>query len=436
MINLQLKSLIIPIDSVKPDPKNARKHPERNIASVEASLKEFGQQKPIVICDGIVIAGNATLTAATRLGWKEIAAVRFDKKDKKQAIAFAIADNRTAELADWDMAVLKDALLELDNGDLNLLITGFNQYDLKKMIDWEGEGGNTDPDDIPSPMDKAIVKRGEVWALGNHRLMCGDSSNAADVDKLVGGATMQMVNTDPPYNVKVEPRSNNAIAAGLSSFKGTTHHQQLDVKRHPSKSKGTTKQMRAKDRPLANDFMTDEAFDKILKLWFGNMARVLDPGRSFYIWGGYANVANYPAPLKEVGFYFSQAIIWVKQHPVMTRKDFMGNHEWCFYGWKEGKAHFFTPEIKNATDVWQVKKVSPQKMVHLTEKPVELAELAMMYSSRPKENVLDLFGGSGSTLMAAEKTKRKAFLMEMDPPYCDVIIKRWEDYTKKKAKRA
>jgi DNA modification methylase len=269
---------------------------------------------------------------------------------------------------------------------------------------------------------------------------------------LLDGAQIHLCNTDPPYNVKVEPRSNNAIAAGLSSFpeehKKTrstprsvnawsgrtkrTHHQSFDVARQGEK-KPTSKKMRAKDRPLANDFVSDQAFDELLRAWFGNITRVLLPGRAFYIWGGYANCGNYPPVLKATGLYFSQAVIWVKEHPVLPRKDFMGNHEWCFYGWREGAAHqFYGPN--NATDVWSVKKVNPQSMVHLTEKPVELASRAIQYSSKPGENVLDLFGGSGSTLIAAEQSGRKAFLMELDPLYCDVIVTRWEQFTGKKAK--
>ncbi len=240
------------------------------------------------------------------------------------------------------------------------------------------------------------------------------------------------MNTDPPYNVKVEPRSNNAIAAGLSSFQGTQHHQALDLARHPEKAKQTGRKLRAKDRPLANDFVSDEEFDRLLRAWFGNIARVLLPGRALYCWGGYANCANYPPVLKAVGLYFSQAIIWVKEHPVLTRKDFMGNHEWCFYCWREGAAHQFLGP-NNAVDVWSIKKINPQSMIHLTEKPVELATRAMEYSSRPGENVLDLFGGSGSTLIAAEQTGRKAYLMELDALYCDVIVQRWERFTGKKA---
>jgi DNA modification methylase len=296
-----------------------------------------------------------------------------------------------------------------------------------------GTAGLTDPDDVPEPPDEAITQPGDLWILGNHRLLCGDSGSVEDVDRLLAGAPVHLVNTDPPYNVKVEPRSNNAIAAGNSSF-SVTHHQKLDLERHPEKSKPTTRKMRAKDRQLMNDFVSDEEFDRLLRAWFGNIARVLEPGRGFYIWGGYANCANYPPVLKENKLYFSQSIIWVKEHPVLTRKDYMGNHEWCFYGWREGAAHVYIGP-NNATDVWSVKKVNPQSMVHLTEKPVELAVRAMQYSSRPGENVLDLFGGSGSTLIGAEQTGRRSFLMELDPPYCDVIVTRWENFTGMKAER-
>jgi DNA modification methylase len=235
---------------------------------------------------------------------------------------------------------------------------------------------------------------------------------------------------DPPYNVKVEPRSNNAIAAGLSSF-GPTHHQKLDLARHPSKAKPTGK-MRPKDRPLTNDFVSDEAFAAMLRAWFGNASRVLLPGRGFYIWGGYSNFGNYPPALAESGLYFSQAIIWLKEHPVLTRKDYMGNFEVGYYGWKSGAAHeWFGPN--NAVDVWSVKKLNHTAMVHLTEKPVELAARAMRYSSQKGENVLDLFGGSGSTMAAAEQLERRAYLCEIDSLYCDVIVERWEKLTGREA---
>jgi len=237
--------------------------------------------------------------------------------------------------------------------------------------------------------------------------------------------------------VKVEPRSSTAIAAGNSSHPDLSkkmHHQGFDVARGVTDPKKAKRKMRPKDRPLENDFVSAEAFDEMLLAWFGNASRVLKPGGSFYIWGGYANLGNYPTPLKATGLYFSQGVVWDKQHPVLTRKDMMGAFEICFYGWKEGAGHsFYGPN--NATDLWHVKKVNPQAMVHLTEKPVELAVRSIQYSSLPGENVLDLFGGSGSTLIGCQQTGRRAYLMELDTLYCDVIVSRWEQFTGRKAER-
>jgi DNA modification methylase len=309
---------------------------------------------------------------------------------------------------------------------------GYSEGDLDALLAELADAnlGEYEEDQAPAPLDDAVSARGDVWRLGDHRLMCGDSANRADLERLLAGARIQLVNTDPPYNVKVEPRSNNAIAAGLSSFQAT-HHQRFDAARNPAAAKSTGK-MRPKDRPLQNDFLSDEDFERLLLAWFGNLAFAMEPGAAFYIWGGYANVANYPPALKASGLYGSQTIIWNKLHPVLTRKDFMGAHEWCWYGWKEGAGHhFYGPN--NITDLWEVQKVNPQSMVHLTEKPVELAIRAIEYSSKRSENVLDLFGGSGSTLMACEHTGRRGFLMEIDPAYCDVILKRWEKKTGKAA---
>jgi DNA modification methylase len=319
-------------------------------------------------------------------------------------------------------------LLGLREMDFDIGLLGFDADAIAKLISPDGEAGLCDPDDVPEPPDEAVTQPGDLWILGDHRLLCGDSSKPEDLDRLLDGEPIHLVNTDPPYNVRVEPRSNNAIAAGLSSFAGTTHHQKLDVERHPGKSKPTGKKLRAKDRPLANDFVSDEEFDRLLDAWFGNAARVLEPGRSFYIWGGYANLGNYPPYLKKHGLYFSQGIVWDKEHPVLTRKDFMGAFELAFYGWKEGAGHrFYGPN--NVADIWHVKKIPPQKLEHLTGKPAELAVRALQYSSVQGENVLDLFGGSGSTLIGAEQTKRRAFLMELDALYCDVIVDRFQRFT-------
>ncbi len=423
-----------PLNSIKPYANN----PRLNDAAVDAvaeSIREFGFRQPIVVDeDGVIIVGHTRFKAAQKLDLTEVPVHVATGLTPAQTKAYRIADNQTARLSEWDSEKLVAELIELQKLDFDLDLTGFSAEEMTGLLAPSTPEGLVDPDAVPEPPDAAITQPGDLWVLGSHRLLCGDSSKPADVDRLLDGAAIHMVNTDPPYNVKVEPRSNNAIAAGLSSFAASTHHQKLDVARHPEKAQPTTKKMRAKDRPLANDFVTDGEFDRLLAAWFGNMARVLLPGRGFYIWGGYANCANYPPVLKACELYFSQAIIWVKEHPVLTRKDFMGNHEWCFYGWRQGAAHQYLGP-NNATDVWSVKKINPQSMVHLTEKPVELARRAMEFSSRAGENVLDLFGGSGSTLMAAEQTGRKAFLMELDMPYCDVIVQRWETFTGKKAER-
>ena len=421
------------IEEIKPYERNPR-HNDAAVDAVAASIREFGFRQPIVVDDqGVIVVGHTRYKAALKLGL-ETAPVHVARDlNPVQARAYRIADNKTSDLSDWDFELLPTELAALET-QFDWQSFGFDQDELEKLLPQQNPHGRCNPDEIPEPPDEPITQPGDLWILGDHRLLCGDSSKAEDVGRLLDGGAIHLVNTDPPYNVKVEPRSNNAIAAGLSSFQGTSHHQGLDLARDPGKSKPTGKKLRAKDRPLANDFLSDEEFDRLLAAWFGNIARVLAPGRGFYIWGGYANCANYPPVLKRTGLYFSQAIIWVKGHPVLTRKDYMGNHEWCFYGWREGAAHeFFGPN--NAVDVWEIKKVNPQSMVHLTEKPVELARRAIEFSSRRGENVLDLFGGSGSTLIAAEQTGRRAFLMELDGLYCDVIVRRWEQFTGRQAER-
>jgi DNA modification methylase len=423
-----------PISKIRPYANNPRVN-DGAVEAVAKSLREFGFRQPIVVdAEGVIICGHTRWKAAQKLGLEQVPVHVATDLTPEQIKAYRIADNKTNELADWDLELLPLELKDLQALNFDLDLLGFGQDELAKLLGNDLQDGQCDPDDVPLPPDEAVTQPGDLWILGDHRLLCGDSSKPEDVDRLLDGQPVHLANMDPPYGVRVEPRSNNAISAGLSSFGGATHHQQLDVERHPGKSKPTQNKLRAKDRPLINDFVTPEEFDRLLDAWFGNAARVLLPGRGFYIWGGYANCANYPPFLKKHGLYFSQAIIWDKQHPVLTRKDFMGAHEWCFYGWKEGAAHTFLGP-NNATDLWHVKKVNPQSMVHLTEKPVELAARAMQYSSRAGENVLDLFGGSGSTLIGAQQTGREAFLMELDQLYCDVIVTRWEKFTGQKAER-
>jgi DNA modification methylase len=426
-----------PVESIRPYEANPRINDDA-VDAVAASLKEFGFRQPIVVdADGVIIVGHTRWKASKKLGLAKVPVHVATDLPPEKVKAYRIADNQTATLAEWDFDLLPIELKDLQQADYDLSLLGFDEDELAHLLDGDVAEGLTDPDSIPEPPDDPITQRGDIWILGDHRLMCGDSSSAENLDLLLDGATIDLVSMDPPYNVRVEPRSNTAIAAGLSSFtnkKAQLHHQGFDQARGVGDPKKARKKMRAKDRPLENDFVTAEAFDEMLLAWFGNASRVLKPGGSFYIWGGYANLGNYPAPLKAAGLYFSQGIVWDKQHPVLTRKDFMGAFEICFYGWKEGAGHHFHGP-NNATDLWHVKKVNPQAMVHLTEKPVELAVRSIQYSSLPGQNVLDLFGGSGSTLIGCEQTGRHAFLMELDQAYCDVIVQRWEQFTGRKAER-
>jgi DNA modification methylase len=411
-------------------PYNPRTISDHDLEALARSMAAFGVVEPVVVNrrTGRIVGGHQRVKAAQALGIEQLPVVHVDL-DESQEKQLNLALNRIS--GEFDLEKLSDILRELEADGVDLDLTGFTTAEIDDLIRGMEPPveGLTDPNLVPEPLDEPTTQPGDLIYLGSHRLLCGDSSDLDQVKEVLGDERIHVVNMDPPYNVAVEPRSNNAIAA---AGKSRTHHQGLDLARFPDKSTPTGK-MRARDRTLENDFLSDEEFAKLLRGWFKNAAWALEPGRAFYFWGGYANVANYPPAIAEAGLYFSQTIIWFKEWPVLTRKDFMGNHEWAFYGWKQGAAHYFNPGITNAPDVWRVKKVNPASMVHLTEKPVELAERALTYSSRKGENVLDLFGGSGSTLIAAERLGRRAFLMEIDPAYCDVIVRRWQEYTGQEA---
>ena len=308
---------------------------EAAVDAVAASIREFGGKVPI-LCDEnmVIIAGHTRLKAAKKLGLEKVPVHVATDLSPEQIKAYRIADNKTTELAEWDYELLPIELGELQEMNYDLGLLGFSEEELAKLLDPGVIEGLCDPNEAPEPPDEAIAKPGNLRILGDHRLLCGDSSKPEDVDRLLAGATVHLVNTVPPYNVKVEPRSNNAIAAGLSSYPSADqlqgrrmrrgHHQARDVARHPEKAQPTHRKLRAKDRPLENDFVIDEEFDRLLHAWFGQMARVLLPGHGFYIWGGYANLGNCPPLLKEHKLYFSQGIVWDKEHPVLTRKDRTG----------------------------------------------------------------------------------------------------------------
>jgi DNA modification methylase len=449
--------------------RNWRSHPRQQQLALTGALDEVGWVQQVLVNrrTGRLVDGHLRVELAVAHGEAAVPVTYVDLSTEEEALVLATLDPIGA-MAGADADRLAELLRDLEPDD-----AGLRQL-LAELAGSHGiaRDGLTDPDEIPAPPDEPTTSPGDLWELGEHRLLCGDAGSAADLDRLLGGMAVDVVITDPPYNVRVEPRSNNAIAAGISGQfdvsygewvrganarrrvtkaldaqgshhsrvdvargrTGVGHHQKLDLARHPGKAQATHRKLRAKDRPLVSDFIPDVEFEKLLAAWFANASRVLRPGGSFYVWGGYANIANYPPALKGAGLYFSQAIVWDKEHPVLTRKDFMGAHELCFYGWKEGAAHRFHGP-PNVPDIWHVKKVAPNSMVHLTEKPVELARRAIEYSSLGRETVLDLFAGSGSTLIAAQQTDRRACLIEIDPLYCDVIVERWQRFTGRTAER-
>ncbi len=252
--------------------------------------------------------------------------------------------------------------------------------------------------------EKLKPKLGTIWQIGRHRLMCGDSSTN-DVEKLLDGKTIQLIHTDPPYNVNMNPEGD---------WGGDTEA------RGRKKADGKA----AKSRKLVGDHISDMEFGKLLCWWFRNAGTALDPGRNFYIWGGFSNLENYPYAIRCGWLHWNQLIIWVKNMKVLTRLDFMGQSEICFYGWKSRKGYEHRKPPSGTSEVWCVENVPRQHMVHMTEKPVEIPRMAIEYSSDEGENVLDLFGGSGSTLIAAEETNRNAYLMEYDERYAEVILAR------------
>jgi DNA modification methylase len=416
-LSVELRDVV----TIRPYERNPRLN-DKAVDAVAASLKEFGFRQPIVVDgDGVIIVGHTRYKAALKLGLQKVPVHVATDLTPEQVKAYRIADNKSGEIAEWDMDILPIEISELQAADFDMGLLAFSDKELTQLLNVNLGQGLTDCDSIPEPPEQAVTQKGDIWILGKHRLMCGDSASQRDVDCLLDGNKVHLFHGDPPYGVSVEPRSNNAIAAGISSFPG-----EIATIR--------TSKLRAKDRPLANDQVSEAEFEQLLDGWFGNIARVLEAGRAAYIWGGYANLASYPKMFKKHGLYWSQCIIWHKMHPVMNRKDFMSCYELCYYCWREGAAHQFFGQ-NNERDLWEVKKVPSQQMVHLTEKPVELAVRAIQLSSRPGENVLELFGGSGSTLIGCEQTGRRCFAMELDPLYCDIIVKRWEEFTGQSAER-
>lgn len=409
-------------DSLIPYANNPRLN-DNAVDAVAASIKEFGFKVPIVV-DGenVIINGHTRLKAAHKLGLKQVPVIVADDLTPEQVKAFRLADNKTGELAQWDMAKLGielEGIDEIDMGEFGFDID-FGGIDLSDM--------NIEGDDYEQELPaEPKSKTGEIYRLGRHRLMVGDSTSAADVDKLTDGAIMDVCVTDPPYNV---------------DYTGKT----------------------AKAMKIENDNMSDEDFYSFLKAFYTQMLRVLKEGGAYYVWHADSIGHVFRDALIDAGGQVKQILIWVKNALVLGRQDYQWKHEPCIYGWKAGARHYFINDRKQTTvfedqlDLDKMTKEQMRKMLeemladtmpttvihedkptrsglHPTMKPVRLMSILINNSSKPKENVIDFFGGSGSTLIACEQLDRTCYTMELDPRYADAIIYRWEQFTGEKAER-
>ena len=384
------------VETLVPYARNPRNNTAA-IDAVKASIAEFGFRQPIVVDEKlVVIVGHTRLEAAKQLGLKTVPVHVAEGLTPAQAKAYRIMDNRSHENAEWD-----DELLRLEFGDLrlddfDLALTGFVSEELDKLLGAEEIEGLTDPDEAPAVPEVPVSKLGDLWILGDHRVLCGDSTVMTDVEKLMGGQLADMSFCDAPYNVDY---GNSA------------------------KDK-----MRGKDRRILND-ARGEGFYQFLYDACVNLLMVTKG--ACYLSMSSSELDTLQRAFKAAGGKWSTFIIWAKNTFTLGRADYQRQYEPILYGWKDGSQHYWCG-ARDQGDVWFVDKPRVNDL-HPTMKPVELVERAITNSSKSRDIVLDLFGGSGTTLIAAERTGRSARLMELDPKYVDVIVQRWQDYTGNKA---
>jgi site-specific DNA-methyltransferase (adenine-specific) len=390
------------IKDLKSDHKNARKRTDRSAKLIAESLQRFGAARSIVIDEeNRILAGNGTIEGAKAAGIKnvrvietdgtEIIAVKRTGLTEDEKIGLALADNRTSDLSDWDKDMLQQLSEEHD------IAPWFDADDLAEILGTVEQlpaEGLTDADDVPEAPAEPITKPGDLWILGDHRLLCGDSTDVNALERLMDGAKADLWLTDPPYNVNYEGKTADSLK-------------------------------------IKNDSMKDAEFRQFLNDVYVSANCVLRPGAVFYIWHADSEGYNFRGAAFDAGWKVRQCLIWLKSSMVMGRQDYQWKHEPCLYGWTEGAAHFWNSDRKQTT-ILEFAKPS-RNGEHPTMKPVDLFQYQMANSTKPGDIVLDSFGGSGTTLIAAERISRKARLMELDPAYCDVIVQRWQAFTGKLA---
>jgi site-specific DNA-methyltransferase (adenine-specific) len=390
-----VKIVQTPVDQLIPYVNNSRKHSDEQVAQIAASIKEFGWTNPILV-DGEkgIIAGHGRLMAARKLGMEEVPVIELSHLSDTQRKALIIADNKLAMNAEWDNDLLTIELNDLLADDFALEILGFDKDELAALLEPEVVEGLTDEDDAPALPDEPKTKPGDIYKMGKHRLMCGDSTSIQHLEQLCEEQAVDMWLTDPPYNVAYEGKTKESLT-------------------------------------IQNDSMGDDQFRQFLRDAYVAADAVMKAGAVFYIWHADSEGYNFRGAAYDAGWKVRQCLIWKKSSMVMGRQDYHWKHEPCLYGWKEGAGHLWATDRKQTT-ILEFEKPS-RNGEHPTMKPVALFEYQMLNNTKGGDIVLDSFGGSGTTLIAAEKNGRIARIMELDPKYCDVIVKRWEDFTGKKA---
>jgi len=385
----------VPVGDLIPFAKNSRTHDDAQVAQIAASIKEFGFTNPILIDEQSgIIAGHGRLLAARKLQLTEVPCIRLSHLSDAQKRAYVIADNKLALNAGWDDEMLALELGDLKDMDFDLSLTGFSTDEINALLTPTVVEGLTDEDAVPEIPENPVTKLGDVWVLGKHRLMCGDSTSVDAAATLCKELAVDMLLTDPPYNVAYE---------------------------------GGTKEKLT----IQNDSMGNDQFRQFLRDAFVTADTVMKSGAVFYIWHADSEGYNFRGACNDAGWKVRQCLIWKKSSLVMGRQDYHWKHEPCLYGWKEGAGHLWAADRKQTT-ILEFDKPS-RNGEHPTMKPVGLFEYQMLNNTKGGDIVLDLFGGSGTTMLAAEKHGRVAYLMELDPKYCDVIVQRWQEFTGKTA---
>src|SRR4051812_45170033 len=381
-----------PLDRLIPHARNARTHSDAQVAQIAGSIGEFGFVNPVLVGDdGVIVAGHGRVLAARKLGLTEAPVIVLAHLSPTQRRALMIADNQIATQAGWNEEMLAAELAALRDEDVDLGLLGFDEGELDRLLDGAADEGE-DADEAPEPPSDPVSRPGDLWICGQHRVLCGDATVLSDVEAVLDGELADVCFTDPPYNVNY--------------------------------ANGSDKKQGSKKRPILNDALGEE-FGQLLYDASVNILTVTKGG--VYICMSSSELDTLQKAFRAAGGHWSTFVIWAKNTFTLGRSDYQRQYEPILYGWKEGTDHYWCG-ARDQGDVWFIDKPTKNDL-HPTMKPVELVERAIRNSSKSRDIVLDPFGGSGTTIIAAERSGRRARLVELDPKYVDVIVQRWQNHT-------